>query len=624
MSCLRLASGTLIFGVLILGSLSASIAEERSRRPNILWITSEDNGPQLGCYGDKYATTPHIDDLAKRGTVFKIAWSSAPVCAPARTAIITGMYPNSLGAQHMRSNVPLPRGVKLFPQILREAGYYCTNNSKEDYNVVKPDGVWDRSSRKAHWRDRGKDQPFFAVFNITTSHESQIRKRPHRAVHDPADVRVPAYHPDRPEVRRDWAQYYDKLTEMDRGVGRRLKEIEDAGLADDTIVFYFGDHGPGMPRSKRWPFNSGLHVPMVIYLPKRFRENSLEAGGATDRLVSFVDLAPTVLSLAGIRPAPWMQGKAFLGKFSEPPHQFIHGFRDRMDERYDLVRSIRDRRYAYLRHFLPHRVYGQHVWYQRQTPTDRVWKSLFDAGKLNATQSAYWKVKPSEELFDLVADPDETVNLAGSPEHQKVLERFRSELTRWTTEIRDVGFLPEAELHRRAAGKSPFDVARQTGKYDFERIAKFAWLVTDRSRIETESLLDGLHDSDSAIRFWAVTGIQINAERLPKEVHAKLNDLVGDHSPSVAIAAAEFVVQRSENEPMRSKALNRLIDFADLESQSLYVCLEALNAIDRLDALARPKLAELKQLPRNHKKVNGRMKNLVNRLLEKILLDLES
>jgi arylsulfatase A-like enzyme len=271
-------------------------------RPNILWITSEDHGPQMGCYGDRFATTPNVDKLAARGMIYTRAWSCAPVCAPARTVLISGMYATSTGSEHMRSLVPYPAARKMYPQLLHEAGYYCSNNAKEDYNLDKAGKVWDDSSRKAHWKDRKPGQPFFAIFNSEKSHESRIRVRPHTQIHDPAKVRVPAYHPHTPEVRQDWAQYYDVVSEADADAGQRLRELEEAGLAESTIVFYFGDHGSGMPRCKRWPYNSGLHVPLVVYIPEQFKDlrpPEYTPGGKSDRLASFVDFAPTLLSLLG-------------------------------------------------------------------------------------------------------------------------------------------------------------------------------------------------------------------------------------------------------------------------------------------------------------------------------------
>jgi uncharacterized sulfatase len=293
----------LAVAVVLLSALGANA--DAPKRPNILWLTSEDHGPHMGCYGDRYATTPNIDRLAARGVVYTHVWSNAPVCAPARTTIIAGLYATSTGGEHMRSLVPYPRDKKMFPQFLREAGYYCTNNAKEDYNLAKPGSVWDDSSAKAHWKNRKPGQPFFAVFNSLKSHESRLRVRPHKQVHDPARVRVPAYHPDTPEVRQDWAQYYDVVTLADADAGQRLEELERAGLTGDTIVFYYADHGSGMPRSKRWPYDSGLHVPLIVYIPEKWlalAAKDYKPGGKCDRLVSFVDLAPTVLSLAGIEP----------------------------------------------------------------------------------------------------------------------------------------------------------------------------------------------------------------------------------------------------------------------------------------------------------------------------------
>ncbi|PCH53071.1 MAG: hypothetical protein COC21_06705 [Verrucomicrobiales bacterium] len=307
--------------VFLLGSTVAALGYGQARAdqalPNILWITSEDNGPHLGCYGDSYAVTPNLDRLAKRSLRYTRASSTAPVCAPARTTIISGIYPPATGAEHMRSMTRLPAGFKMYPVYLRQLGYYCTNNSKEDYNLEKVGQVWDESGRKAHWKNRPDGKPFFAIFNHTISHESQIRNKinPADRIHDPAKVRIPTYHPDTPEVRKDWAQYHDRITMMDKLVGKNLRELEEAGLADDTIVFYYGDHGSGMPRSKRWPYFSGLNVPLIIHVPEKFKHLAppeYKTGGSSDRLVGFIDLAPTLLELLGIRTDNSFQGVSLL------------------------------------------------------------------------------------------------------------------------------------------------------------------------------------------------------------------------------------------------------------------------------------------------------------------------
>jgi uncharacterized sulfatase len=296
----------------------------------------------------------------------------------------------------MRSEVRLPAGLRMFPQYLRDAGYYATNNSKEDYNLKKPGRVWDESSGRAHWKNRGDNQPFFAVFNHTISHESQIRNAldPRDRIHDPARVRIPPYHPDTAEVRQDWAQYHDRISMMDAQAGGNLKELERARLDDDTIVFYFSDHGSGMPRSKRFLYNSGLNVPLIVYFPEKWRHlapDDYRPGGKSDRLVSFVDLAPTVLSLAGIEPPKWMQGGALAGVHRAGEPEFSYGFRGRMDERYDMMRAVRDKRFLYIRNYMPHRIYGQHVSYMFQTPTTRVWHELYREGKLDPVQARFWQ-----------------------------------------------------------------------------------------------------------------------------------------------------------------------------------------------------------------------------------------
>lgn len=595
-------------------------------RPNILWITSEDNGPHLGCYGDTYATTPQLDALGAKGLRYLTCWSNAPVCAPARTTIITGVYPTSTGSEHMRSNVRMPDFMKMYPQILREAGYYCTNNSKEDYNLEKPPGVWDESSGKAHWKNRRSGQPFFAIFNHTVTHESQIRKRPHRAVHDPAKVRIPAYHPDTPEVRQDWAQYYDNLTTLDGLLGKNLQELAEAGLAENTIVFYFGDHGSGMPRSKRSPCDSGLHVPLLVYIPEKFahlRPKEYQRGGTSDRLVSFVDLAPTLLSLVGVKPADWMQGHAFAGKHDAGPQQYVYGFRGRMDERLDLIRSVRDQRYVYVRQFMPHKPYGQHVSYMFETPTTRVWKQLFDAGKLNAAQSVFFQRKAPEELYDLQSDPDEVHNLAGQPEHQATLERFRAAQRDLVFKIRDVDFLPENEIHTRSVNSSPYEVGHDDAAYPLKRIFETAELAGSNRANSAESLGKLLKDADSAVRYWAALGLLIRQEKGVGAARNELRAALEDTSPSVRIVAAQALAQYGEPADI-PKCLDVLVELADVKQQKIYIAVQALNALDELDEKARPAIDAIRSLPSGDKSTPQRLGDYIERLKTKTLVDLVS
>lgn len=593
---------------------SFALAEER---PNILWISSEDHGPHMGCYGDTFATTPNVDALAARGLRYNFCWSNAPVCAPARTTLITGVYASSSGGHHMRSMVPLPDDMKLFPHYLREAGYYCSNNVKEDYNVVKPGGTWDESSNKAHWRKRAKDQPFFAVFNSTKSHESQIRTRPHQWKHDPAKVRVPAYHPDTEAVRKDWAQYYDQVSAADADAGKVLAQLKEDGLDESTIVFYFGDHGSGMPRNKRSACNSGLHVPLVVYFPEKLKHLAPEGykpGGTSDRLVSFVDFAPTVLSIAGIEAPHWMQGRAFAGKHVQPARSYLFGHRDRMDERYDMTRAARDERYVYVRHYYPHIPAGQYLQYMFQTPTTVAWKRLFDEGKLNAAQSAFWQRKAAEELYDLRADPDEVNNLASSAEHAKILERFRTAHLDHVLEVKDLGFLPESEMLARSKGDSPYALGHDAARYPIEHVVAAAQQASNES-YDASELLELFSDDEPAVRYWGAVGFTVRGEAAVRKHAAPLRKLLSDASPAVRIAAADALARFGEK-PDQSLALETLIAHASPADQGAIVPIAALNALSGLGPAAAPLAKQIRGFADHGQAPYPRYREYTGRLLE--------
>ena len=612
--------GGIQLGLIGLPGLPTRPAQTAQHLPNILWITSEDHGPHLGCYGDRFASTPNVDALAAKGMRYAHAWSNAPVCAPARTTLISGMYPPSTGSEHMRSLVAYPQGKQMFPQLLRQAGYYVTNNAKEDYNLEQPGQVWNESSSKAHWQKRAAGQLFFAVFNSEKSHESRIRVRPHTPVHDPAKVRVPAYHPDTPEVREDWAQYYDVVSEADADAGKRLKELSDAGLAEETIVFYYADHGSGMPRSKRWPYNSGLQMPLIVYIPEKFKHLAppeYKAGGESNRLVSFVDFAPTVLSLAGLKPPAWMQGHAFMGKHQEPPQPYIYGFRGRMDERYDMVRSISDGRYVYIRNYMPHLIYGQYLDYMFQTPTTRVWRQLYDEGKLKPPQTYFWEKKPSEELYDLQNDRDEVRNLAASPQHQAVLKKLRGAQASLALTIRDVGFLPESELHRRSSGTTMYDLGQDARKYPLEKILAMADAASMMKPDAPAQLSAGLKDGDSAVRYWAAMGMLMREQSAVTAGRDELRTALKDEAPAVRIVAARALGLYGNDEDLKL-ALALLRELISPEKNGLYVSLEALNAVDALGKKAASLADAIRAMPQQGSFANQRTNGYVPRLVEHI------
>lgn len=612
---------------------SAAICCDAGERPNILWITSEDNGPHLGCYGDAFADTPHLDALAARGVCYDNAWSNAPVCSAARSTILTGCYPPRLGAQHHRAFVQPPEWLSYCPTLMREAGYFCTNPAKTDYNFATPDGgdgkgLWDKPKGGAPWRGRAEGQPFFTVVNFTTTHESQTRKRPHTPVHDAAAVPLPPYWPDAPIIRQDWAQYYDKMTEMDAQAGELLAKLEADGLTEDTIVFYYGDHGPGFPRCKRSLYESGLRVPMIVAVPPKWKDLIPGAAGShSERLVGFVDLAPTVLRLAGAEPPAWMDGRAFLGPDADSPKETLFGFRGRMDGRYDFSRAVRDGRWLYVRNYLIDRPGGSHNSYMFETPLTQEWKRLYDAGGLPDAHADYWRDHPAEELFDLEADPESLVNLAGDPVHKETKQRMCDALAGHLRAIGDVGFLSEAELMRRAGGGSPADLVAE-GKYDFERIYRAADEASRPDEFAAGQFAAMLADGDSGVRYWGAIGLRFRGEEAVTAAAEELAAMLDDENPSCRVAAAEALAG-SGPEANRPAALETLLTLIESKDDDFYAAVLAWNSLDALDEAALPILDSLYQvdveLPKmNEKRSAGRLNKMLANLSEKTLADLDA
>lgn len=430
-----------------------TVPPQNGDRPNILWISCEDISPNLGCYGDDYARTPNLDALAAEGARFTHAFTPAGVCAVVRSGLITGVYPISQGSQHMRSNIVPPTGVKCFTEYLREAGYFCTNKSKTDYQFAAPKSAWDRQGNQhADWREREPGQPFFSVINLTISHESQIRHgdKTHAAIlrllqpslhHNPVHAApfLPSIYANTPETRKDWARYADNISEMDRQVGLILSALEADGLADNTLVVFWSDHGRGLPRGKRWIYDSGVHIPMIARWP-----GHVARATTRDDLVSTQDLAPTMLATAGVQVPTYMQGRVFLGAETGDEPEFLFFHRDRMDELYELMRAARDKRYKYIRNYRVEQTYAEHIEYMDKMPTLVDLRRLHSGGHLNPAQAHFFRTrKAPEELYDLQLDPDETVNLAWMPEHAERRRRMREALERWQEQIVDLGFVPE-------------------------------------------------------------------------------------------------------------------------------------------------------------------------------------
>lgn len=575
-------------------------------RPNLLWITAEDIGPHLGCYGDAYAVTPNLDRLAKEGVRYRHAFATAPVCSPARSCLITGLYATSLGTQHLRSEFPIPDEFGGYPSYLRAAGFYCTNNVKTDYNTANEGAIiaasWDACSGKAHWRTRRSGQPFFAVFNLMVSHQSrasvwsfeQFEEMISKVLtpderHDPARAPVPPYYPDTPTVRRTLARYYDCVTAMDKEVGRILAELDADGLAEDTIVFFYGDNGMGLPRGKRTLYDTGLHEPLIVRFPKKFQHLAPAAAGqAVDRLVSFVDFAPTVLSLSGLQPPVHMQGTAFLGPHAGPPRQYVYGARDRVDEAYDMARSVRDRRYLYIRNYRPHLSWNQPEGFSDNADMRREITRLAAAGQLGAVQLTYaGPAKPREELYDTDADPHQVHNLASSPDHRDVLERMRKLHRQWVLETRDLGFLPEAEVWSRCAGRTPWEMARDPDRYPLPRLLAAAELVGQPGAVPRQ--IELLADADPGVRYWAALGLHA-AGREASSGREALRKASKDPSASVRVEAAGALISWGEAEA----ALPVLI--TELQSEQLDVALHAARTLQLAGESARPAAPVMKQV----------------------------
>jgi arylsulfatase A-like enzyme len=600
------------FGSLLLAFLTATLATRgadsaAAARPNILWVVTEDNSATfVGAYGDPLARTPHFDRLAKEGVLFERAYSTSAVCAPTRASIITGMYAPALGTQHMRSNVPMPSWMRYFPAYLRDAGYYTTNHAKTDYNAAVLPGTWDQNGAQAHWRNRKPGQPFFAVFNFNQSHESSLHKRfPLKT--DPAKVRLPAYLPDTPEIRADMAQYYDRVSEADRAIGEVLAELATDGLSEETIIFYYSDHGGVLPRSKRFMFENGTHPSLVVRFPKKFQSLAPAAPGSrSTELVNWVDLAPTVLSVTGIKAPDYFQGRAFAGPARAPAPQFTYNFRDRMDERYDLCRAVTDGRWRYIRNYRPELATLQHLNYLWLMSSTRELDRLRAEGKLNPTQAALFESKPVEQLFDCTADPDNVHNLAADPAHRVTLERMRAANRAHLLRIRDTGFMPEPILRELSGNKSPTEFSRNDSAYPLARILD----VIDRLQLPSSpaaaDLKAAFTDPLPSIRFWGA----IAALRAPKSIATDLAPLLKDSSGSVRAAAA-FASVRQGN----ADAAWPVLAAALAADQRAELRLEALNYLTNLPN--RP--ASFRPLYEAATKSESREENYVARAAEYLL-----
>ena len=586
-------SHQLIAAVLALPAL-ISLVEAAQDRPNILWITSEDNSVHwLGCYGNEDAKTPHIDRLAAAGVRFKYGYANAPVCAVARNTIITGRYACSLGTHNMRSRYPIPEDVRTYVSYLRQAGYYCVNRSKTDYNFKTDDkSHWDQCDDAAHWKNRKEGQPFFAVFNSLTSHESCLFEEklassrkdgliPETPSRDPASVKLPRLYPDTPEIRQDWATYMDVVTAMDRRVGDWLQELDEAGLRENTIVFYYADHGGILPRAKRYLYDTGTHVPMIVNVPKKWAHLAPgEPGTASGRPVSFIDLPPTVLSLAGVEVPEAMHGRAFMGAGKRAPEPYVFLFGQRFDSRMlRFVRGITDGRYRYIRNFHPYRHRGILTGYAHGQVG---WQALYELrqqGKLTATQSSYWVTpQPVEELYDTRADPWELHNLAGDAKHRARLESMRDATLNKMREIVDTGLVPESMYESICKDGTIYDYVHSED-FPYEEVLQMALIAGDGRDNAQQTLRAAMEHAHPVIRYWGALGCRIQGDSSSQTIRG-LKKLLTDPTEGVRVVAAEALYVAGE-EQMGFQGLLEILR----ETQDTVVSLEALNITQALGVM---------------------------------------
>ncbi len=569
--------------------LSGCKKEEQLPPPNILWLVSEDNSPMLGCYGDEFATTPNLDKLATEGFMYTHAYANASVCAPARNTILTGIYASSGGNQNMRSYYKASETIQFYPEFFQKKGYYCTNNAKTDYNTptAVPSELWDECSMEAHYNNRKEGEPFFAVFNTGITHESCIHKSTptNQLRHDPETVPMAPYHPRTEEMKHDWAQYYDKMEDMDAWVGEKLKELEEAGLAGNTIVFYYGDHGGVLGRSKRFVYETSTRVPFIIRIPKKYKHlfPAEKTGDKVDRIISFVDIVPTLLSILDEKIPSYLQGNAFLGKQKTEDPEYAYMLRDRMDERFDMCRAVRDKRYRYIRNYMPFLIYGVKLEYLWKAPSMQSWEKAYQEGKCNETQSVFWNTKPVEELYDTENDPWEVNNLAQNLTYQEVLVRMRKANMDWVKSIKDCGFIPEAEIAR-LSGETPYYDYVRTDAIDMDEVIEAADAVTFATKESIPQLIGYLNHENSAIRYWGTTGLLILGQDA-REAKSELLTALNDESPNVRAVAAEVLCLLGETEPA-IKALAEVI-----RTGSQFACTHALNVVD-CQNLSHPLLVE--------------------------------
>lgn len=562
-------------------------------KPNILWVTIEDTSPQfIGCYGNETSNTPVIDKLASEGVRFTNAFSTGTVCSPSRTAIITGVKTYKTGTGNHRSKYPVPDYIKGFPYYLQQQGYYTTNNAKTDYNVAEEKGfieeAWDESSTKAGWWNRKAGQPFFAVFNFNESHQSRTMTEsydwylenvlyqlsPEERIKEDA-FEMPPFYRDSPEMRRQFARVYNSIKHTDNRIGKLLEKLKADNLKDSTIIFFFADHGEGMPRGKTNGINYGYRVPFIIWFPEIYKHLSPwgTKGAITSELIDFTDLAPTLLSLAGGDIPTHLEGRPYLGERRQQPVDYLYLSSDRSDNGIDMVRTVTDGKYIYSRNYLPFIYEARYIRYMEIGDIKKLMRRDLAENQLNELQKSLFEPRPAEYLFDVENDIWETRNLIEEQDYQHVRDKMRSLLKEEVLKSRDIMFLPEYEIGLLSDYTSAYEFRLNENAYPLDKIFDAASTSGFRGKEFTAKQIRLLKDQNPVIRYWAIYGLRSQDEDMLKHYQTDIASAMKDDYLPVSVIASSvaynFFNDHQAKENLKKYCANENLDIALLSIYSL-------------------------------------------------------
>ena len=537
------------FTFILVSALSALGLLGKMAKPNILWMTSEDNSIEwISCYGSKNAKTPHIDQLAKDGFRYLYCFDNGAVCAPTRSSWITGMHSISNGTQPMRSGFEIPASISFYNELLQKAGYFTSNCSKTDYNLRAPSGrnpkdFWNYSGKDyaGTWKLRKKGQPFFTVYNIGESHESRAFGDHKDESVDPKKMILAPYHPDLPEMRNTYAKYSSAISKMDSLVGQAIENLKQDGLYEDTIIVYNSDHGGVLARSKRFLYSSGIHCPLIVRIPEKWKHlypKGKSPGSTIDRIVSFIDMPKTWVSLTGAEMKNNFQGRIFLGPETEPESQYHFSWRGRADERFDCVRVMRDKQFAYHKNYAPFAPNGQYLAYMHNMKATGAWERHHQAGKTNQVTGRFFEPRPSEEFYDNFKDFHNIDNRIADSNHQAKVEELKQELRRQQLKYFDSGLIPE-EMRNRITKDKQMTVhafVRDPKLYPLAQYLDYADLALSRKKKNLKTFTKGLADEDPVKRYWSVIGLLL-LEKQAKSAIPGLKNVLKDQDEIPAFAA---------------------------------------------------------------------------------------